>query len=93
MGQYKLAATLDQDWETPHYHLGHYYDSMCADGDRIKRDDLDKMISTVREFVATLQFGTKFIYQALPRMLTIWFKLGEHDSAVKANKGQHRSAA
>ncbi len=94
IGQYKLASTLDRDWETPHYHLGHYYDSLCADGDRIRRDDLQKMIETVREFVNTLEFGTKFIYQALPRMLTIWFKLGEHDSAVKANKAQqHRSSS
>lgn len=92
--QYKLASTLSRDWETPHYHLGHYYDSLCSDGDQIRKADLDKMTGTVKEFVATLQFGTKFIYQALPRMLTIWFRMGEHESAVRVarNQRQHSSA-
>ena len=85
-GQYKLASALDKDWETPHYHLGHYYDSLCANGDRIDVRDLNSMVWTVREFAETLQFGTKFIYQALPRMLTIWFKMGEHENCIRMAK-------
>ncbi|EGG02755.1 uncharacterized protein MELLADRAFT_22295, partial [Melampsora larici-populina 98AG31] len=43
----------------------------------------DKLTS---EHPETLTYGTKFIYQALPRMLTLYFSLGEHQEIVRILK-------
>nr|CCA21743.1 phosphatidylinositol kinase (PIKL4) putative [Albugo laibachii Nc14] len=35
------------------------------------------LINLMRNYISTLKHGTKYIYQALPRLLTLWFEYGE----------------
>lgn len=41
---------------------------------------------TVKQFSHALAHGTKYIYQTMPRMLTIWFELGEQADLQRALK-------
>ena len=41
---------------------------------------------TVKLFCLALSHGTKFIYQAMPRMLTIWLELGERPEVLRSVK-------
>lgn len=34
-------------------------------------------LSTVRSFTKALKVGSKYVYQTVPRILTIWLDLGE----------------
>ena len=37
---------------------------------------------TVRCFAKAIRFGSKYIYQTVPRLLTIWLDLGEDDKTA-----------
>lgn len=41
---------------------------------------------TCKLFSLALSHGTKFIYQAMPRMLTIWLEMGETAELLKIMK-------
>jgi serine/threonine-protein kinase ATR len=41
-------------------------------------------LSTIRCFTKAMKFGNKFIYQTVPRLLTIWLDMGE-DSTVRSD--------
>jgi serine/threonine-protein kinase ATR len=43
-------------------------------------------LSTVRCFTKAMKYGSKFIYQTVPRLLTIWLDMGE-DSTVRSDEG------
>jgi serine/threonine-protein kinase ATR len=42
-------------------------------------------LSTVRCFTKAMKYGNKFIYQTVPRLLTIWLDMGE-DSTVHSDE-------
>jgi serine/threonine-protein kinase ATR len=61
--------------ESPHYHLGHYYDLQCAGMPAENRWAYNQ--HTCAQYLAALKCGTKYIYQTMPRMLTLWLDMGE----------------
>lgn len=50
------------------------------------------MEATVHNFSKALRFGTKFLYQALPRLVTLWLDLASWDDIVKWELEQVRLA-
>lgn len=77
-------------WESPYYHLGHYHDSLTGSladkkGSRLT-EALQRRELTVDAFSSALSYGTKYLYQALPRMLTLWLELGDHSEVMRGNK-------
>ena len=38
-------------------------------------------LATVRCFTKAMKYGNKFIYQTVPRLLTIWLDMGEDPTA------------
>lgn len=34
-------------------------------------------VQTVKNFIKAIRFGSKFVYQAVPRLLTLWLDTGE----------------
>ncbi|KAJ3132201.1 serine/threonine-protein kinase M1 [Geranomyces variabilis] len=63
--EYYLAATTAQpDWEKGNYYLGRYLD-------KNKTEHL-----ACKFYAKALQCGSRYIYQTLPRLLTIWLELG-----------------
>ncbi|OCH94317.1 hypothetical protein OBBRIDRAFT_823598 [Obba rivulosa] len=74
------ASQVWPRWENGHYHLGKFQDE-CFRALSVK----DKMgrgtrmnLQTVRYFSKAIKYGTKYIYQTVPRLLTIWLDMGEN---------------
>ncbi|SCV68802.1 BQ2448_923 [Microbotryum intermedium] len=87
---YRDAEKLAPEWESPPYYLGRYLDQFCETsllvlGNSRKKPNLvtelchtlDYRVRVVEMFIQALCRGTKFIYQAMPRMLTIWLEIGD----------------
>ncbi|GAA5955223.1 hypothetical protein JCM3765_003250 [Sporobolomyces pararoseus] len=91
---FKDAGALAAEWESPLYYLGHYWDQM-ADAERPPTESSQKgtpvvhlrngtfRTEVVRLYAEALRYGTKYIYQALPRMLTIWLEMSENPGIVQ----------
>ncbi|KAF9534591.1 hypothetical protein CPB83DRAFT_754578 [Crepidotus variabilis] len=77
---FKEAAAFQRDWESAHYYLGLFHDECfkkLSSPDRLTRGP--KMIQyTIRAYVKAIMNGSKFVYQTVPRMLTIWLDMGEN---------------
>ncbi|KAI0797124.1 hypothetical protein C8Q75DRAFT_710778 [Abortiporus biennis] len=78
-----------EEWESAHFHLGRYQDECykkLATQDKRARG-LRMNCSTVRNFIKAMRFGSKYIFQSVPRLLTIWLDMGEnHKDTEMFNK-------
>ncbi|XP_078420317.1 serine/threonine-protein kinase ATR [Cetorhinus maximus] len=91
MKKYKEVTTLLPDWEDGHFYLAKYYDKlmpMVTDNKIEKQGDLIRYI--VLHFGTSLRFGNQFIYQSMPRMLSLWLDYGA--KAYELEKASGRSA-
>ena len=43
----------------------------------------DLNYQTIKCYARTLQAGSKYVYQTLPRMLTLWLDLGEKEKSLQ----------
>ncbi|KAH9060944.1 hypothetical protein EDB87DRAFT_1723684 [Lactarius vividus] len=84
---FQQATELWQKWESGMFYYGKYQDR-CFDtippGDP-KIRGLRMRLSTVRCFTKAMKYGNKFIYQTVPRLLTIWLDMGE-DATVNTHE-------
>ncbi|XP_053162859.1 serine/threonine-protein kinase ATR isoform X2 [Hemicordylus capensis] len=96
MKKYRDVTVYLPEWENGHFYLAKYYDKVMptvTDNKMEKQGDLIKYI--VLHFGRSLQFGNQFIYQSMPRMLSLWLdfgaktyecdKAGRHDYAQMKN--------
>ncbi|XP_061551565.1 serine/threonine-protein kinase ATR [Phycodurus eques] len=77
MKTYKDVTNLLPEWEDGNFYLAKYYDKvmpMVTDNKLEKQGNLIRYIVTY--FGKALQFGNQFIYQAMPRMLSLWLDFG-----------------
>ncbi|KAJ7228144.1 hypothetical protein GGX14DRAFT_547392 [Mycena pura] len=73
------ATELQPDWESCHFHLGQFHDECfknLSSSDKIQRG-IRMNASTVKSFARAIKHGSKYVYQTVPRLLTIWMDLGE----------------
>ncbi|OTA56852.1 phosphatidyl inositol 3-kinase-like protein [Hypoxylon sp. EC38] len=70
-------------WEKGHYYLGRHYKKVLESERALKPDDQSDEYLTgetaklvVENYVRSLNYGTKYLYQTLPRVLTLWLELG-----------------
>jgi len=91
--QYKEVTTLHGDWENGHFYLGKYYDKLmaaCTDGEEKSNTlSMDFIPFVLKHYGQSLQFGNKFIYQSMPRLLTIWLDFG----ATVSDQGRQTKAS
>lgn len=82
IGRFKQATELGATLEAPFFHLGRYYDTL-ANG----TTDLSQIASynyfTCVNYHEALQRGVKYIYQTMPRLLTVWLDLAENKEAKR----------
>ncbi|XP_062843465.1 serine/threonine-protein kinase ATR [Trichomycterus rosablanca] len=74
---YRDVTTLLPEWEDGNFYLAKYYDKlmpMVTDNKMEKQGNVIRYIVTY--FGKALQFGNQYIYQAMPRMLTLWLDFG-----------------
>ncbi|RLV91729.1 Serine/threonine-protein kinase MEC1 [Spathaspora sp. JA1] len=68
--EYTRAINQDPLWETPYYELGKYYNKIMESTKDINNGYYQQQI--IRYFIKSLSLGTKFVYEALPKLITIW---------------------
>ncbi|XP_072111128.1 serine/threonine-protein kinase ATR isoform X3 [Mobula birostris] len=91
MKKYKEVTNLLPDWEDGHFYFAKYYDKlmlMVTDNKIEKQGDLIRYI--VLHFGTSLRFGNQFIYQSMPRMLSLWLDYGA--KAYELEKASGRTA-
>ncbi|TVY82181.1 Protein kinase rad3 [Lachnellula suecica] len=81
--QYQLASKTHSNWEKGHYYLGRHYNKLLETEKALAPDIRDEKFYTgeiaklvVENYLRSLSFGTKYLYQTLPRVLTLWLDLG-----------------
>ncbi|KAL5004570.1 hypothetical protein ScPMuIL_018026 [Solemya velum] len=91
--QYKEVIEMNSEWEDGHFHLAKYYDrimtTLIEDKDRpeLTRQG-DFVLQIVKFFGQSLQYGNQFIYQSMPRLLSLWLDYG---TAVVETEKKDRS--
>lgn len=81
--QYQLAAKTHSNWEKGHYYLGRHYNKLL-EAEKAQAPELqsEKCLTgetaklVIENYLRSLSYGTKYIYQTLPRLLTLWLELG-----------------
>ncbi|KAK4125293.1 phosphatidyl inositol 3-kinase-like protein [Parathielavia appendiculata] len=81
--QYQQAAKTHPQWEKGHYYLGRHYKKVLDSEKALKPDDQsDEYLSgetaklVIENYLRSLNFGTKYLSQTLPRILTLFLELG-----------------
>ncbi|KAJ3818475.1 hypothetical protein EV361DRAFT_810329 [Lentinula raphanica] len=75
------VTTLMPNWESGQYYLGQFQDECYKNLPLAERSTrgLKMNLSTVKAYAEAINLGTKYIYQTVPRLLTLWLDLGEDD--------------
>lgn len=81
--QYQLAAKLYSQWEKGHYYLGRHYNKLLESEKLLPPEHQaqsyligDTARLVIENYLRSLNYGTKYIYQTLPRVITLWLDLG-----------------
>ena len=81
--QYKKAVQCQNRWERGHYHLGKHYNKLLeSEKSKPPAKQAQTYITgetaklVVENYLRALAFGSKYIYQTMPRALTLWLDLG-----------------
>ncbi|KAG5654241.1 hypothetical protein H0H81_005928 [Sphagnurus paluster] len=81
---FQNATELRPEWESGHFHLGRFYDECfknLSHSEQAARG-MRMNLYTVRSFAKAIKFGSKYVYQTVPRLLTIWLDLGEDKNSA-----------
>lgn len=93
--RYKAVVRLDKKWEKGYFFLAKYFEELLKKARPSDGSAPDSLISAnkyliqvLENYVRALQHGTKYLFQALPRFLTLWFEFGEllHQPPKKVKK-------
>ncbi|KAG0703892.1 hypothetical protein DFH29DRAFT_981716 [Suillus ampliporus] len=77
--QFQNAAGSAPEWESAFYHLGHFQDQCyrnLSTEDKSSRG-IKMNFQTIKCFTEAAAYGNKFVYQTIPRLLTLWLDMGE----------------
>ncbi|KAJ3496050.1 hypothetical protein NLG97_g2953 [Lecanicillium saksenae] len=81
--KYQQPPKTHSMWEKGHYYLGRHYKKILESEQPLKVDDQSDNYVTgeiarlvIENYLRSLNFGTKYLYQTLPRILTLWLDLG-----------------
>jgi serine/threonine-protein kinase ATR len=93
LNRYKKVQSICERWEKSHYLLGHYYNRLLEheetkplnrQKDSYLTGDLTRLVST--SYLRSLQFGNKYLYETLPRVLTLWLDFGANIAVVVSTR-------
>ncbi|KAI0173613.1 phosphatidyl inositol 3-kinase [Hypoxylon sp. FL1284] len=80
---YRNVPKNHNTWEKGHYYLGRHYKKVLESERALKPDDQSDEYLTgetaklvIENYIRSLNYGTKYLYQTLPRVLTLWLELG-----------------
>ncbi|CAH0522317.1 unnamed protein product [Peronospora belbahrii] len=91
--RYEAVIRFDPTWEKGYFFLAKYYEYLLSvshpdalsgsmGSDEVADLLLDsvfhvQLINLMKNYVLALAHGTKYVFQSLPRLLTLWFEYGE----------------
>jgi cell cycle checkpoint protein MEC1 len=78
--EYNKAILLEKTWENPYYDLGKYYNKIM-DSSNDKSGYFEQQ--TVRHFLKALAVGSLFIFEALPKSITIWLDFAQRKGKTR----------
>ncbi|PSR90721.1 phosphatidylinositol 3 [Coniella lustricola] len=91
--QYQQAAKTYGTWEKGHYHLGRHYKKVLESEKALPPDNQSDEYLTgetaklvIENYLRSLNYGTKYLYQTLPRILTLWMDMGAQVDKAPAGK-------
>lgn len=92
--KYQQPPKTHSSWEKGHYYLGRHYKKILEAEKLQKVDDQSDNYLTgeisrlvIENYVRSLNSGTKYLYQTLPRVLTLWLDLGANLDKPPEGKG------
>ena len=90
--QYKNLAKEHSDWESSHFFLAKYYDRLrtALEGTGPGKD-LECLPLVIQHYGTSLCHGSHYIYQSMPRLLSMWMDFGA--KVVKSNSGTGSSSS
>ncbi|KAH9844382.1 uncharacterized protein C8Q71DRAFT_696515 [Rhodofomes roseus] len=95
LNAFQSAVKSADRWESAQFYTGRFYDDAYK-GLRTERDRIDRgmkmSLHTVRAYIRAIRFGSKFIYQTVPRLLTLWLDMGEHSEMSKHRNYEYMNA-
>ncbi|KAG5942731.1 hypothetical protein E4U59_000920 [Claviceps monticola] len=81
--KYQQPPKTYSTWEKGHYFLGRHYKKILESEKPLKADEQSDNFVTgeiarlvIENYMRSLNSGTKYLYQTLPRILTLWLDLG-----------------
>ncbi|TYZ57617.1 hypothetical protein PybrP1_007399 [[Pythium] brassicae (nom. inval.)] len=91
VARYEAVIQFDTAWENGYFYLAKYYEyllsvshpeasaAMGEEGGalQLNRAFHSHLIALMTNYVHALAHGSKFVFQSLPRLLTLWFEYGE----------------
>ena len=86
---YRNVTEISKNWEEGWFRLAGYYDRLWNNLEGAKENHLDIARYIVVNLGRSITHGSHYIYQALPRMLSLWMELGtaeaENPKIFKSN--------
>ncbi|KAF5293803.1 hypothetical protein FQA39_LY03288 [Lamprigera yunnana] len=75
---YKDAVDVYEEWEKSMVSLAQYYDRLfqTLPENEQEKEEAEMKILMINYFGRSLLYGSEYVYQSMPRMLTIWFDYG-----------------
>ncbi|PCH40938.1 hypothetical protein WOLCODRAFT_69995 [Wolfiporia cocos MD-104 SS10] len=85
MMAFRQGIKLSPKWESGYFHLGRWYDEYCKGLPPREKHERGLLMNfqTVLHYAKAMRFGSKYIYQTIPRLLTIWLDMGEDETLAK----------
>lgn len=87
--EYSAAIKLDPTWEKGYYGLGKYYNKILdlkttPSTEKINPKDISGEYErrTISFYLKAMQCGTKYLYEALPKVITVWLDFSANISEV-----------
>ncbi|KAL0577467.1 hypothetical protein V5O48_004536 [Marasmius crinis-equi] len=76
------ATELQPKWESGHFYVGRFQDENwknLPNNEKATSRGLKMNHYTVKYYAKAIKLGSKYVYQTVPRLLTLWLDLGEND--------------
>ncbi|TFK55398.1 hypothetical protein OE88DRAFT_1622542 [Heliocybe sulcata] len=81
------ATELWPKWESGQFYLGRFHDECykALPGKEHKTRGFRMIYQTMKSYSRAIRYGSKYIYQTVPRLLTLWLDLGEKEKVINAD--------
>ncbi|XP_071964795.1 serine/threonine-protein kinase ATR-like isoform X2 [Antedon mediterranea] len=86
MKQYKDVVEVNPEWEDSHFYLAKYYDRLMQNVAGRPERAGEFVLQVVMNFGQSLRYDNQYIYQSMPRLLTLWLNYGASTAEQERNK-------